>query len=240
MRRLALVMAAAVLLASSVLPSRTASGYEAVSVANGGTVQGKIVFTGTPPPPRKVIPTKDKEVCGGIREVPLIMLAPDKGVQDAFVYLKGVEKGKAWSKAPKIPTIENQKCDFRPHVQIIPAGDVEIVNDDPVLHNTHGFYGQLTAFNVALPNKDQRITKPLKKSGLVRVECDAHGWMLSWIYVADNPYYVITAKDGTFAIKDLPPGQYTLVAWQEHTGEVEQSITVKAKDATTLTIDLKK
>jgi len=153
---------------------------------------------------------------------------------------KAVEKGKGWEKTPKTPAIDNEKCDFHPHVQIMPAGDVEIVNSDPVLHNTHGFYGKLTAFNVALPNKDQRIKKPLKKPGLVRVECDAHGWMLGWVYVADNPYYAVSGKDGTFAIKDVPPGQYTLVTWQEQTGEVEQSVTVKPKEAASVTIDLKK
>jgi uncharacterized protein (DUF2141 family) len=93
---------------------------------------------------------------------------------------------------------------------------------------------------VALPNKDQRIKKPLKRAGLVRVECDAHGWMLGWVYVADNPYYAVTAKDGTFTIKDVPPGQYALVAWQEHTGEREVPVTVKPKEGVSVTIDLKK
>ena len=77
---------------------------------------------------------------------------------------------------------------------------------------------KLTVFNVALPNKGQRIERPLKKAGLVRVECDAHGWMLAWIYVAENPYYAVTSKDGRFTITDVPPGSYTLVAWQEYTG----------------------
>ena len=217
-----------------------AAAYEVAPVSNGGSIQGKVTFTGSPPAPRKVIPTKDKEVCGGVREVPLIALAPDKGVQEAVVYLKGVEKGKGWDKAGKPPAIDNQACDFMPHVQVMPAGDVEIVNSDPVLHNTHGFYGKQTAFNVALPNKDQRIKKPLKKPGLVRVECDAHGWMLGWIYVADTPYYAITGKDGTFSIKDVPPGQYTLVVWQEHTGEVERPVTVSAKEGVNVNVDLKK
>src|SRR6266508_4223980 len=94
-RRLVLLVAA--VLAAGPLPqAQEVFGYEVVSVTNGGAIQGKVVFTGTPPAPRKVIPTKDKEVCGsGIREVPQIVLAPDKGVQEAFVYLTAVEKGKA-------------------------------------------------------------------------------------------------------------------------------------------------
>jgi hypothetical protein len=127
-----------------------------------------------------------------------------------------------------------------PHVQIIPAGEVEIVNSDPVLHNTHGFLDKATVFNVALPNQGQRIKRPLKRTGMVRVECDAHGWMLAWIYVADNPYYALAGKDGTFTLTNVPPGSYTLVGWQEYTGGVEVPITVKAKEAASVTIELKK
>ena len=74
MPRLTIVAVAFLVLGS--LPPQ-ASAYEVVSVANGGAIQGKVVFTGAPPAPRKVIPTKDKEVCGGVREVPQILLAPD-------------------------------------------------------------------------------------------------------------------------------------------------------------------
>jgi hypothetical protein len=108
------------------------------------------------------------------------------------------------------------------------------------LHNTHGFYGKRTAFNGALPNKGQRITKELDRPGLVRVECDSHGWMLAWVFVADSPYYVRTAKDGSFSIADIPPGNYTLVATQNYTGDTEMPITVKANEAAKLSVELKK
>jgi hypothetical protein len=223
------------------IPGASAVAYEAVTVADGGSIKGKVTFPGPPPPRKKVIPTKDKEACGtGVREVDQITVGPDKGVQNAIVYLKKVEKGKAWEKPAKAPVIDNVKCDFNPHVQVIPAGDIEIVNSDPVLHNTHGFLDKVTVFNVALPNQGQRIAKPLKRTGLVRVECDAHGWMLGWIYVADNPYYAVSAKDGTFTIANIPPGSYTLVAWQEYTGPVEMPVTVKAKEAASVTVELKK
>jgi hypothetical protein len=220
------------------LPARA---YEAGQVTDGGTIQGKVTFPGTPPPKKKVIPTKDREACGSSpRDVDQILLGPDKAVQDAVVYLQKVDKGKAWEKPGKPYEINNVKCDFAPHVQVMPVGDLDIVNSDPVLHNTHGFLDKLTVFNVALPNEGQRIKRPLRKSGLVRVECDAHGWMLGWILVAENPYYAMTGKDGAFAIKDVPPGAYTLVVWQEFTGPVEVPVTVKAKEVVTAPVELKK
>jgi hypothetical protein len=218
-----------------------AAAYEAVTVTDGGSIKGKVVFNGTTPPKRKVVPTKDREVCGsGVREVDLITVGPDKGVAEAVVYLAKVEKGKAWPKAAKPPEIDNRKCDFVPHVQVIQQGDFVVVNSDPVLHNTKSFFDRTPVFNLALPNQGQRITRQIKRSGVMRVECDAHGWMLGWVYVADNPYYAMTQKDGTFTITDVPPGDYTLVAWQEFTGPTEMPVTVKAKDAAAVTVELKK
>jgi Carboxypeptidase regulatory-like domain len=238
--RLFLALSAGVVMLVGGLGS-SAVAYEAVAVADGGTIKGKVTFAGTPPAKKKIIPTKDKEACGSDpREVDQIIVSSDKAVHEAVLYLKEVAKGKAWEKAAKTPAIDNVKCDFKPHVQVVPAGDIEIVNSDPVLHNTHGFLGKLTVFNVALPNQGQRIAKPLKKPGMVRVECDAHGWMLGWVYVAENPYYAVSAKDGTFTLTNVPPGSYTLVAWQEYTGAVEIPVTVKAKEVASVTVELKK
>jgi len=221
------------------LSPAVAHSYEVVGVSNGGTIQGKVVYQGSAPV-KKIIPTKDQEVCGAPRDEPQILVGPDKGVQDAIVYLKAVPKGKAWGKAEKTPVLNNHNCRFEPPVQIIRAGDIEIHNSDPVLHNTHGFYGRRTAFNVALPNKGDKVTRDLPRPGMVRVECDAHGWMLAHVFVADSPYYALTGKDGSFSIGDVPPGNYTLVVSQNYTGENEQAVTVKGGEAVRLAIELKK
>jgi plastocyanin len=216
-----------------------ALSYDVVTVAGGGAIEGKVVFQGNVPV-RKIIPTKDKEVCGAPRNEPQIRVGPDKGVQDAVVYLKAVAKGKAWGKQDKTPELDNEKCRFEPAVQVIRAGAIDILNSDPVLHNTHGFYGKRTAFNLALPNKGDRIPADLPRPGLVRVECDAHGWMLAHVYVADSPYYALTGKDGNFSITDIPPGNYTVVASQSYAGDTETAVTVKSGETVTLSIELKK
>jgi plastocyanin len=216
-----------------------AQAYEAGPVTGGGTIVGKVVFNDAVPT-RKIIPNKDVEVCGGIREEPLIQVGPDKGVQNAVVYLVEVAKGKAWPAQGKTPELDNRKCRFEPEVQVIRAGPLDVVNDDPILHNTHGYYGKRTAFNMALPNQGQRIPTELTRPGTVRIDCDAHGWMEGWIYVVDNPYYAITGADGKFTITDVPPGNYSLVAIQSFTGPQQQSVTVAAGKPTNLTIELKK
>ncbi len=217
----------------------TLQAYQESEVANGGSIKGKAVFNGRVPV-KTIIPTKDAEVCGSMRKEPEILVGPDKGVQEAIVYLANVEKGKAWGESTETPILDQENCRFKPKVQVIPAGNIAIVNSDPVLHNTHGYYGKRTAFNLALPNQGQRIEKPLKRPGIVKVDCDAHGWMLAHIYVADNPYYAVTGEDGTFVIDDVPPGDYTLVVWQSHTGATETPVTVADNATADVTIELGK
>jgi hypothetical protein len=213
--------------------------YDAMKVTDGGSIQGRVTYDGRVPI-KKVIPTKDTAVCGGPRDEPEIRVSQDKGVQDAIVYLKGVAQGKAWGAPAGASVLDNKACRFVPAVQVVPAGTIEIRNSDPVLHNTHGFYGRRTAFNVALPNAGDQVTRDLPRPGMVRVECDAHGWMLAHVFVTENPYYALTGEDGSFSITDIPPGQYTLVATQSYTGDTETAVTVKGGESQMLTIDLKK
>ena len=232
-------LAISVILAALLAAPHSALAYEETTVSDGGTIEGKIVYQGTVPM-RKVIPTKDTEVCGGIREEPEITVSGDKAVKDAVVYLAKVDKGKAWPAADAKPTLNNNKCVFEPRVQVMQAGTLVVKNSDPVLHNTHGFYGKRTAFNMALPNQGQEIPADLERAGTVRIECDAHGWMLGWVFVVENPYYAVTGEDGSFSIADVPPGDYTLIATHEFTGPMEIPVTVKAGESASVPIELKK
>jgi plastocyanin len=238
-RTAAAIFAAAVLAGPGLMPA-LAQAYQVVAVPNGGTIEGKVVFQGSAPL-KKIIPTKDKEVCGGLREEPQIVLAQDGGVQDALVYLKEVKAGKAWAKLAKPTLLDNLKCQYLPHMQAIPVGSTLVIgNSDPVLHTVHCLLGKETLFNRGFWRQGQQIKKQFEKPGLVLVNCDSHGWMEAWVYVADNPYYAITAKDGTFTLRDVPPGTYTLFTWHEYTGGVEMPVSLKAKEAVRVTIELKK
>lgn len=216
-----------------------AQAYEAGSVAGGGSIEGAVIYRGNVPT-KKIIPTKDVQVCGQPREDPLILVGSTGAVESAIVYLVGVASGKEWPPAQAAAKIDNVKCRFEPQVQVVPVGNLDVVNSDPVLHNTHGYYGKRTVFNMALPNQGQVIPTELPRPGTVRVDCDAHGWMEGWIHVVDNPYYAITGADGRFSITDVPPGDYKLVALQPFTGPMEMSVSVKGGEATNLEIELKK
>lgn len=225
----------AIPLASPVLAAK----YQEGEVSGGGTIQGKVVYHG-PVKTRTVLPTKDKNVCGGIRKEPLVVVGEGGAVKDSVVFLKDVAAGKPWPEATAArPVLDQEKCRFEPHVQVARRGRIDIVNSDPVLHNTHGYYGKRTAFNVALPIQGGKVTKLLRSPGEVRIDCDAHGWMLAWVYVVDNPYFAQTGEDGAFSITGVPPGEYTLAVWQETMGLVEMPVTVAADRTTEVPVELK-
>ena len=227
------------LFAVSLASPALAAKYQEGEVSGGGAIQGKVVYHG-PVKTRTVLPTKDKAVCGGIRKEPLVVVGDGGAVRDSVVFLKDVAAGKPWPETTQArPVLDQEKCRFEPHVQVARRGKIDIVNSDPVLHNTHGYYGKRTAFNVALPIQGGKVTKLLRSPGEVRIDCDAHGWMLAWIYVVDNPYFAQTGEDGAFSITDVPPGEYTLAVWQETMGLVEMPVTVAADQTTEVPVELK-
>lgn len=233
-------IACSLFIGTMLIAPANAAKYKESAVSNGGTIQGKVVFNGTVKM-RTVIPTKDKSVCGKKRKDALVLVGADGAVEDAVVYLKKIATGKPWSDTLlKKPLIDQEGCKFKPRVQVARRGKIGIINSDPVLHNTHGYYGKRTAFNVALPEKGITVTKFLKRTGTLRVDCDAHGWMLGWVQVVDNPYFSQTGSDGMFSIEKVPPGDYTLVIWQAELGIKEMPVTVAASGVTELVVDITK
>jgi plastocyanin len=141
------------------------------------------------------------------------VLSADRGVKGSVILIEGVARGK---KGTGDVLLDNHQCLFVAHVTAAgPGNQVRVKNSDPVLHNTHGFLGRATVFNLALPTKGQMIdvTKRLQKPGVIRVLCDAHPHMSAWMVVHDNPYVTVTDDNGAFKIADVPPGAYRVTMW---------------------------
>jgi hypothetical protein len=65
---------------------------------------------------------------------------------------------------------------------------------------------------------------------MIRFRCDVHKWMGSYFGVLPHPYYSVTGKDGSFALKNLPPGEYVIEAWHEKLGARTQRVVVGDKE----------
>ena len=208
-RRAALGAALGLLL----LVAAPALGYEVAAVQDGGTVTGTVKFVGTPPKLDPIPVNKNRDVCGDHKPAEALVLSADRGVRGSVIVIEGIARGK---KGGSEVVLDNHQCVFVSHVMAVALGErAAIRNSDPILHNTHGFLGTPTVFNVALPTKGQviEVTKYLKKPGVVRVVCDAHPHMSAWMIVHDSPYYAVTDDKGTFRIADVPPGTYKITMW---------------------------
>jgi hypothetical protein len=105
---------------------------------------------------------------------------------------------------------------------------LDVVNADTTTHNIHPI-----PVNNREWNKTQPPGLPIEESFAreeiaIPVKCNVHPWMRGYIAVFKHPYFAVTDKDGRFDLKDLPPGSYTIKAWQEKLGTQSQKVTVTA------------
>ena len=205
----------------------------------GGAVTGKVVFAGAVPAPKKVPVIVDQYLCGAEKDVGDLVLSAKKEIQNAVVWLDNPPAGVAWpANAPKVE-IDQKGCVYIPRVVVIPAGGtVDFLNNDRLLHNIRALPKFNALFNLTQP-KGRTIPIKFTKPEIISITCDLHPWMLSWVVVAAHPFYAVTGAEGQFAFDNLPPGQYKLQVWHERLGTVPASVTVGAKQAAQLTIEMK-
>ena len=68
----------------------------------------------------------------------------------------------------------------------------------------------------------------LKEEGILRLQCDVHGWMAAFIGVVSHPYFAVTDTTGAFEIHDVPAGTHTLRAWHEQYGPLTATVQVES------------
>jgi len=118
---------------------------------------------------------------------------------------------------------------FVPRVVVVAVGGaVDFPNEDPIFHNVFSVSGE-NRFDLDLYKRPKSGSWTFQRPGVVRVYCNIHPQMSAVVVVRDNPYFAKAAPDGTFSIPDVPPGRYTLKAWNERAAEAGREIVVSAQ-----------
>jgi plastocyanin len=231
MKRFAIVTAACAAMALGMTFSAGSA------LAAGGTISGTVKFDGTPPAPKPVEVTKDKEVCGLVKHFNEdLVVDSGGGIANAVVIVKGA-KGDL---KPTSVTFDQKGCRYDPHVLAFPAGStVKIMNDDGILHNIHTYSTVNPSFNAAQPKFKKEMDKVIEKPEVIKVTCDAHGWMHGWWVATDTPYYAVTDDKGNYSIANVPPGSYTVEVWQEKLGTQDEKADVKDGSTANVNFSLK-
>ncbi len=207
----------------------------ALSYAHAGTVTGKIAFQGTPPAAAAIKAEADpkcKMMHPGGLSSDQVIVGPDGSLKNVFVYVKKGLEGKTFE-TPKTAIVFDQKgCQYSPKVFGIQTNQtLEILNSDDTLHNVHSLPKNSPQFNLGMPIKGMKLKKTFTKPEvMIKIKCEVHPWMAAYAGVLDHSFYSVTGDDGTFTIKDLPPGEYVIEAWHEKYGVQEKPVTVTADD----------
>jgi len=208
-------------------PSRPEAPRVPVSSLHGtGTVHGKILFDG-PPPPEKLV--RNSPCCPGAppeQRDETVTVNANGTLANCFVYLEGGPKADGAALGPA--KIDQLFCQYVPHVVgVVVNQPLTIHSSDPTIHNVNIKPADAPAMNFYMQRAGDHSTATFHEPQFVKSVCDVHPWMNAWIGVFDNPYFAVTTSNGTFDIKNVPPGDYTLVAWHERYGKLRQPITIK-------------
>ena len=209
-----------------------------------GTISGTVKFAGAEiPAPEMLKINKDEEVCG--KDVPsdeLLISKKNKGVQNAVVRIQmdGAPDKKLTVPKESLKFVQ-EKCRFQPRVLLLPPGaEFEIYNKDPLTHNIHTFGRENATINKGQPKTVPVIKHTFEVPERIKVKCDIHKWMQGWFIVSDNAYVSLSDTNGSFSIKDVPPGTYTLQVWHEALGPQKKEITIKGDEEVIVDFDLEK
>jgi plastocyanin len=216
--------------------------YFRVDPATAAVIQGKVSFAGKPAAPRKINMDEDTECLrlnpGGLHDESLLVNR-DGTLRNVLVYVKSGLEGKSFE-SPSEPVVLNQQgCRFDPRVFGIQTGQpFQATNSDPITHNVHPLAKVNREWNQSQAPGDPPLQRRFAKPEIIRIKCNIHFWMRSWVAVMDHPYFAVTGSDGSFEIPNLPPGDYVIEAWHETAGTEERKIHLEPSGKSELTFKL--
>jgi plastocyanin len=202
----------------------------AIDPATTGSISGVVSFKGAPPKLKPLDMTQDPACPSSPQPADAVVVNGGK-LANVFVYIKeGLPQGTF--AVPSEPVVLDQKgCRYVPHIMGIMAGQpLNILNSDKADHNIHSMSSNNPMWNESQTSGSKPITKTFSNPEMmVPVQCNQHPWMKAYISVMSSPYFAVSATDGTFSIKNLPPGEYTLAAVHEKFGEQVLKVKVGPK-----------
>ncbi len=202
----------------------------AQSEQGAGSIVGVVRFKGKAPA-RKTIDSSSDAACATPKQLDDTVIVNKGKLQDVHVRIKNGTMGK--HKAPATPVIVSQEgCVYLPHIVGAMVGQpVAIKNKDQTMHNVHAIIGKETWFNRSQPkNAPDIVESDTGAAGEVfELICNVHPWMHSYLPITDHPYFDVSDKDGSFEIKKLPAGTYTVEAWHPRYGLRTKKVVVRRK-----------
>jgi plastocyanin len=152
-------------------------------------------------------------------------------INETLVWLEPANGKAPAAKRPATFQMATQRKSLVPHVLAVPAGStITFPNDDPISHNLFSL-SAANAFDLGLYRKGAGKTHKFEAPGVVNVYCNVHPNMSAVVHVMSSPYYAFADGAGNYAIADVPPGKYRLIAWNEQGGSSESTVEISGSGA---------
>ena len=210
---------------------------------SSASLKGEAKFEGAPPKPSRIDMSADP-LCAKAHATPAttedIVVGANGGLANVVVYVSDGLTPSTFQ-PPEQPAVFEQKgCQYKPHVLAMQANQkLDILNSDETTHNIHPSPNNNREWNMTQPHGTPLEQTFAREEIAIPVKCNVHPWMRGYIAVFKHPYFAVTDKNGGFDLKDLPPGTYTITAWQEKLGTQSQKVTIGAGEAKTLDFSFK-
>jgi len=208
-----------------------------VDPATAATVTGSVKLDGAPPKEARLKTDSDPFCAKAHASAPLsaeeVVVGKDGALANVIIYVKTGLENRTFPTPTETIQLNQAGCQYKPHVIAVMVNQpISVVNSDQTTHNIHPTPTNNRDWNKSQGPGAAAINDSFAREEIaIPVKCNVHSWMKSYIAVFKNPYFKVTSSDGTFELKNLPPGDYTIAAWQEKYGTVEQKVTVGAKES---------
>jgi plastocyanin len=132
-----------------------------------------------------------------------------KGGSGVLVYV--VSAPGTFDVPAKPAVMDQQHMEFIPYVvPVLVGGSVEFKNSDKLAHNV--FTPDMGGYNLGTFPPGQSATHVFKEAGIYVQLCSLHPEMEGYVVAVQNPYYATTGADGSYVIKGVPDGTYSVRA----------------------------
>lgn len=215
---------------------KAAAPAAAIDPATAATITGTIKLDGTAPRARRLSTAADPACAAKHSGPPLateeVVTGEGSTLANVVVYVKEGLAGAAPAASGTVE-IDQIGCQYVPHVVAVQTNQaINIKNSDPTTHNIHPTPSVNREWNESQPQGAAPLNKTFAREEVaIPVKCNVHPWMKSYIAVIGHPYFAVSDGKGSFTIKNLPPGDYTLEAWHEKLGTQTMKVTVAAKES---------
>jgi plastocyanin len=146
---------------------------------------------------------------------------------DAVVYIDKVP-GKTFAPPSVHASMDQKNLQFHPHVLPVVIGTtVDFLNSDSILHNVFSPDACADRFNLGTWPQGQTKSFTFKKECFAALLCKVHPEMEGFVAAVPTPYFAVTSPDGSYEIKDVSEGTYTLKVWHPRLKPAQKSVVVK-------------